>query len=89
MIKKAYQDIYHALAINPDLSVAIATLGEINELEGNINGFYLNFRNALEKGLKVDAIRPVKGIYLKYEHEERMVELLRQYDIDFDMIRSL
>jgi tetratricopeptide (TPR) repeat protein len=89
MTKEAYEDIYRSLALNPDLPIAIATLGEINEMEGNINGFYLNLRNALSKGLTVENMATVKDLYMKYENDERMIDILSEFNMDFDMIRAL
>jgi MinD-like ATPase involved in chromosome partitioning or flagellar assembly len=85
----AYLDIYKALEINFDQGVFWATLAEINEAEGKMKEFYLNLRTALEKGMKLEELESTKNIYLKYQNDEKFIDLFVKYGIDFEMIQAL
>jgi tetratricopeptide (TPR) repeat protein len=88
-LKEAYSYIRKAIAIKPEEAIFYATLAEINEAEGDVEGFFLNFTLALSKNIEVGSLKSSKDVYLKYEHDPKMVELLGQYNLDFEAIKAL
>lgn len=89
MFREAYTNVFKAIELNPQQPIYLATLAEINEAEGKIEEFYMNFTLALSKGLNYTSLKQVLDIYLKYENDQRMIDLLNQYDITFDAIKAL
>lgn len=85
----AYNDIYKALEINNEHPVYWSTLSEINEAQGKMSEFYLNLSIALSKGLKLEDLETVKDIYIKYQNDEKVIDLFSKYGIDFEMIKDL
>jgi len=84
--QKAYEDIYKAIEMNPDVAMYFATLAEIYASEGKINEFYLNLNIALSKGIEAKAFKPAKDVYEKFKGEERFITLMAKYSIDTNEI---
>lgn len=78
---QAFIDISKAIEYDPSHPVHFATLAEIYAAQGKMDEFYLNFSIALSKGLKIEAIRTAKDIYLPLLKDKRFIELLDKYKI--------
>lgn len=86
--EKAYEDIYKAIEMNPDVAMYFATLAEIYASEGKINEFYLNISIALSKGITAKGLKSAKDVYKSFKDEERFNTLMAKYSIDANEIFS-
>ena len=86
--EKAYEDIYKAIEMNPDVAMYFGTLAEIHACEGKINEFYLNLNIALSKGITAEELKSAKDVYKRFKDEERFITLMAKYSIDANEIFS-
>lgn len=86
--EKAYEDIYKAIEMNPDVAMYFGTLAEIYAGEGKINEFYLNLNIALSKGITTEGLKSEKDVYKRFKDEERFITLMAKYSIDANEIFS-
>lgn len=91
--ENAIVDIYKALQLNTENSLAYSTLAEIKVDQNEIQEFYRNFELALKYNLESDLIfgEDVSSIYKPFYKEERFLKLLEKYNqVDtLDKIKKL
>jgi MinD-like ATPase involved in chromosome partitioning or flagellar assembly len=78
----ALENVFYALAIDPEFAIAYTTLAEIYAMQGKINEFYLNLEIALGKDVDIVAKSlPGEELYARFVNEERFIKLLDKYDV--------
>jgi tetratricopeptide (TPR) repeat protein len=88
--KKAFEYIYTAVRIDPDLEIAFATLAEINAALNNVEDFYLNIERSLRMAMINNRIKDMEtaigreNIYKQFEKEKRFQQLLEKYNIIYE-----
>lgn len=82
----ALEDIFKAIEMNPNQPLFLGTLAEIYADKGLKEQFYLNLSLALSKGIKAEDMSTASDVYVKFQNDERFLELLRRYDVDFNVI---
>lgn len=83
---KAYEDIFRAIELNPNRALYFGTLAEIYAADGKISEFFLNLNIALSKGITVKELSPARDVYERFKNDERFINLMAKYSIDFNDI---
>jgi tetratricopeptide (TPR) repeat protein len=85
-MKDAYELIHKAIDINPKNGCYFATLAEIFAAEGKMEEFYFNFNIACSLGLTEENMATAKDIYVKFQKDQRFLDIFARYNLDIDEV---